>query len=92
MIKSFLHKGIENFFMTGRTSGIQANHAAKIRLILTNLEAAEKPEDMDLPGLALHPLKGGRKTFWAVKVSRNWRITFRFGGRDAELVHYEDYH
>ena len=92
MIKSFSHKGIRNFFRTGTTSGIQTNHAARIRLILTNLDVAEKPEDMDLPGLALHPLTGGRKTFWAVKVSRNWRITFRFDEHDAELVDYVDYH
>lgn len=92
MIRSFLHKGIENFFNTGKTSGIQANHAVKLRLILTNLNVAEKPDDMDLPGLALHHLKGRRKTVWAVKVNRNWRITFRFRGRNAELVNYEDYH
>lgn len=92
MIKSFLHKGLENFFKTGKTSGIQAKHAAKIRLILTNLNVAEKPGDMDLPGLALHRLKGSRKTVWAVKVNRNWRITFRFRGRDVEAVNYEDYH
>ena len=92
MIRSFLHKGIEDFFNTGKTSGIQANHAVKLRLILTNLNVAEKPDDMDLPGLALHRLKGRRKTVWAVKVNRNWRITFRFRGRNAELVNYEDYH
>ena len=92
MIRSFLHKGIENFFNTGKTSGIQANHAVKLRLILTNLNVAEKSDDMDLPELALHRLKGRRKTVWAVKVNRNWRITFRFRGRNAELVNYEDYH
>ena len=92
MVKSFLHRGIENFFRTGKTSDIQTNHAAKLRLILTNLDAAEKPDDMDLPGLASHPLKGKRKNIWAVKINRNWRITFRFSGRDTELVNYEDYH
>lgn len=92
MIKSFLHKGTERFFKTGKTSGIQASHVKKLRLILTNLDVAEKPDDMDLPGLALHSLKGKRKNMWAVKVNRNWRITFRFVGRDIELVNYEDYH
>ena len=57
MIKSFLHKGVENFFKTGKTSGIQVKHTAKIRLILTNLNVAEKLGDMDLPGLDLHRLK-----------------------------------
>jgi len=61
-------------------------------MILTNLDAAESVADMDLPGLALHPLKGDRRAFWAVKVSGNWRVVFRFRGRDAELVDYLDYH
>lgn len=78
--------------MTGKTSGIQANHATRLRLILTNLDQADGPENMDLPGLRLHPLKGKRSNFWAVSVSGNWRVTFRFVGTDVEIVNYEDYH
>ena len=92
MIKRFLHKGLEAFFRTGSTVGVQAGHAARLRMILTNLDAAESVADMALPGLALHPLKGDRRSFWAVKVSGNWRVVFRFRGRDAELVDYLDYH
>ncbi len=47
---------------------------------------------MDLPGLFLHELKGRRKGIWSVRVSGNWRVTFRFKGRDAEIADYEDYH
>ncbi|MBK5226736.1 MAG: type II toxin-antitoxin system RelE/ParE family toxin [Thermoleophilia bacterium] len=43
-------------------------------------------------GLVLHEHKGGRRGIWAVRVSGNWRVTFRFKGRDAEIVNYEDYH
>ncbi|RKZ77458.1 MAG: peptidase [Candidatus Parabeggiatoa sp. nov. 1] len=92
MIKSFIHKGLELFYRTGSTSGIQAKHAARLRLILSNLDQAEEPQDMDLPGLALHELKGSRKETWVVKASGNWRVTFRFIGPDAEVVNYEDYH
>jgi proteic killer suppression protein len=46
---------------------------------------------MALPGLVLHPLKGERKGTWAVSVSENWRVTFRFVGKDADSVNYEDY-
>ena len=53
---------------------------------------APAPGDMGLPGLKLHPLKGGRSGTWAVSVSGNWRITFRFSGKDAVDVEYEDYH
>ncbi|RKZ47873.1 MAG: peptidase [Gammaproteobacteria bacterium] len=92
MIISFVHKGLERFYKTGRSSGIQAKHAKRLRLILTNLDQAESPRDMDLPGLRLHELKGNRKNIWSVSVSGNWRVTFRFIGRDAEIVNYEDYH
>jgi proteic killer suppression protein len=92
MISSFLHKGLERFYQTGRTSGIQAKHTKRLRLILSNLDQAESPQDMDLPGLRLHQLKGGRNGIWAVSVSGNWRVTFRFNGSNAEIVNYEDYH
>ncbi|MFN2437111.1 MAG: type II toxin-antitoxin system RelE/ParE family toxin, partial [Desulfotignum sp.] len=48
------------------------------RIILSRLDATKGPEDMDLPGLRLHPLKGERQSFWAVDVSGNWRVFFRF--------------
>jgi proteic killer suppression protein len=71
VIQSFAHKGLARFYYSGGKSGIQANHAGRLRLILTNLDQAEGPEDMDLPGLALHELKGKRRGVWAVKVSGN---------------------
>ena len=92
MIRSFKHKGLARFFETGSKSGIQAQHADRLRLILGRLSAASAPEDMGLPGLRLHPLRGPRKGTWAVWVNGNWRITFRFVERDAEVVDYEDYH
>lgn len=92
MIVSFVHKGLERFYRNGKTSGIQAKHVQRLRLILTNLDQAESADDMDLPGLRLHPLKGSRKGTWAVTVSGNWRVTFKFTGRDVEIVNYEDYH
>lgn len=92
MITSFIHKGLERFYKTGKSSGIQAKHAKRLRLILTNLDQTESPQDMDLPGLRLHELKVCRKNIWSVSVSGNWRVTFRFIGRDVEIVNYEDYH
>lgn len=58
MIISFVHKGLERFYRSGKTSGIQSKHVKRLRLILTNLDQAESPDDMDLPGLRLHELKG----------------------------------
>lgn len=92
MIRSFRHKGLQRFFETGSKSGIQAQHADRLRLILAQLNAATKPDDMALPGLVLHPLRGDRKGTWSVRVSGNWRVTFAFAGAHAEIVDYEDHH
>ncbi|HUR00015.1 MAG TPA: type II toxin-antitoxin system RelE/ParE family toxin [Gemmatimonadaceae bacterium] len=92
MIRGSKHKGLARFFETGSKAGIQSPHAERLRLILGRLSAAASPEDMNLPGLVLHPLKGNRKGTWAVRVSGNWRVTFTFVGKDATAVDYEDYH
>lgn len=92
MIRSFKHKGLERFFLRGSKAGVQAPHASKLRLILSRLHASISPQDMDLPGLYLHQLKGRSRGVWSVRVSGNWRITFKFDGPDAVDVNYEDYH
>lgn len=92
MIRKFKHSGLEKYFLRGTKSGIQSKHVDRIRLILGRLHAAIRPQDMNLPGLELHELRGRRKGTWAVKVSGNWRITFKFDGPDAINVNYEDYH
>ena len=92
MIKSFVHKGMERFFLTGSKAGIQPNHANRIRLILAQLQQARTIDDMNIPTLKLHELTGDRRGTWSVTVQANWRITFRFVDGDAEDVDYEDYH
>jgi len=92
MIKSFLHKGLEKFYRTGSKAGIQAKHAERLRLVLAQLNQAKTIQDMDIPFLKLHPLKGNKKRIWSVTIQANWRITFRFHEADAEIVNYEDYH
>jgi len=96
MIRSFAHKGLKKFFETGSPKGIRSEHARRLRLILARLNASQSKDDMDLPGLGLHPLgKKGKldlRGHWAVTVSGNWRVTFRFEGQDAVEVNYRDYH
>ncbi len=92
VIRRFKHKGLQRFFLRGTKAGIQAPHAAKLRLILSRLHASIVPKDMDLPGLYLHQLRGESRGTWSVRVSGNWRITFKFEGLDALDVNYEDYH
>jgi proteic killer suppression protein len=85
-IRRFQHKGLQRFFVTGSRRGIQPKHADRLRLILGRLNVASTPRDMDLPGLGLHPLHGGRAGTWAVRVSGNWRVTFAFAGQDVDRV------
>jgi len=92
MIKTFSHKGLNNFFNNGDTTRIQSDHIKKLRLLLANLNAATKLENMNLPGLGLHKLQGNMKDFWSIKINGNWRLIFRFSNGDAYDVDYLDYH
>ncbi len=94
MIKSFKHKGLEKFFLTGSIKGIQAIHQQKLARILFALDNAYKIEDLKLPGFNLHPLKGDLKGEWAITVQANWRVTFEFNEktREVHIVDYLDYH
>jgi proteic killer suppression protein len=92
VIKGFRHRGLGKFFRTGSKAGIQPKHAAKLRLQLFALDNAKQPGDMNALGWKLHPLAAELKEHWAVWVSGNWRLTFRFEGEDAILVDYRDYH
>ncbi|GGF90402.1 MULTISPECIES: type II toxin-antitoxin system RelE/ParE family toxin [Cysteiniphilum] len=92
MIKSFKHKGLEQFFYSGITKGIQSEHVAKVSRILSALNAASKALDMNLPSYKLHKLKGDKSEFWSVTVNGNWRVIFKFEDGDAYIVNYLDYH
>ncbi|MGD0887405.1 MAG: type II toxin-antitoxin system RelE/ParE family toxin [Thermodesulfovibrionales bacterium] len=92
MIKTFSHKGLEDFFYGGTKKGIRVNHAKKLADILDRLDAAEDIRDMKFPGSDLHQLKEKMKSLWAVKVSGNWRVVFRFEEGNAYDVNYMDYH
>ncbi len=92
MIARFRHKGLERFFKAADHRGIPAQHADRIERMLDRLDGAVCPQDMNLPGYGFHPLKGDRKGSYAVSVSGNWRMTFRFEGENAVAVDLEDYH
>ena len=91
-IKIFRHKGLDRFFVEGSKRGIQPEHPGKLADILDRLDAAQIVNDMAYSGAFLHPLKGELEGFWSVRVSGNWRVTFRFKDGDAYEVSYEDYH
>jgi len=92
MIKSFKHKGLEKFYYSGNTKGIQAKHSRKLRMQLAALDTAQTIEDIDIPGYRLHQLKGSLKGLWSITVNANWRVTFEFTDGNVYIVNYEDYH
>ena len=92
MIKSFAHKGLQQFYESGSKKGIQPEHAPKLSRILDRLDSSISSSDMNLPGFRLHPLKGDKHDMWSVSVSGNWRVIYYFEGQDAYLVDYQDYH
>ena len=92
MIKSFKHKGLEKFYESGSTRGIQANHTKKLRMQLAALGTAHSIDDIDIPGYRLHQLTGDRKGIWTITVNANWRLTFEFEEGNVYILNYEDYH
>lgn len=79
-------------YVTGDKTGIIIEHVPRLQVILQLLDAAVKPEQMNLPGLKFHKLKGNLKYFYAVTVRADWRIIFKFENEDAILVNYVNYH
>lgn len=92
MIESIRHKGLRLFWEKNNASKLPAPHVGKIRLILTLLHSIKSVEDANFPGSALHQLRGGYAGFWAVKVTSNYRIIFRFENENVHDVDYLDYH
>ena len=92
MIQGFRHKGLKRLFEDGQTKRVRPDHLEKIENILAVLNRAGEPEDMNLPGFHLPPLKGDLKGFWSVTVRANWRIIFGFQEGDAYDVDLVDYH
>ena len=92
MIASFSSRVLKRFWERGDASRLPAQFITKIGMVLDALDAAMRPRDIDLPGFGFHSLKGGRRGQYAVTITRNWRITFRWLGEDAIDIDFEDYH
>jgi len=56
MIKSFKHKGLKKYFLTGSVSGIQAQHQRKLRMQLAAIDTAQKIDDINLPSFKSYRL------------------------------------
>jgi proteic killer suppression protein len=92
MIKNWKHKGLKELFLTGSKKGVRPDIADRLRRRLDVLDAANSLEALGLPGFRLHPLSGKMKGRYSIRVTRNWRLTFRFKDGDVFEVDMEDYH
>lgn len=93
MIKSFRHRSLQRLFDNDERRRLPAEHVDKIARVLARLDQLNQPQDMDLPGYRLHPLRGDLKGFWSVTVFANWRVIFRCDAEgDVWDVDYLDYH
>ena len=92
MIRSYRSKALRRFMENDDTSKLSVTNFVRLERILSRLDAASSPEDMNLPGYRFHGLKGRDKGRYAVDASGNWRITFGWDGPDAIDVDLEDYH
>ena len=88
----FAHKGLQALFERDMTRGLPQSLVPRIRRILADLDVAERPGDLDLPGYRLHRLHGNRAGQWSVRVSGNWRVVFRFEAGGPVDVDFIDYH
>jgi toxin HigB-1 len=92
MLKSFKSKGLAELWARGRTKAIDARLHRRILLRLDRLDAAEVPEEMNVPGFDFHSLKGFNPTRYAVHVNGPWCLTFEFEDGNACRVDLEQYH
>ena len=92
MILGFSDNGLKRLYEQDDESRIPQEWARRVRRIIDRLDAATQPGDMNVPGWRLHRLTGGLKDHWSVRVSGNWRITFRFESGHARDVNLVDYH
>ncbi|MGB5962507.1 MAG: type II toxin-antitoxin system RelE/ParE family toxin [Coleofasciculaceae cyanobacterium] len=92
MIQTFKNKALKKLFKENISRGIPKELEKKIRIRLEVIDTALLIDDIRLPGYDLHELMGDRTETWSIKVSANWRITFRFENGEAYDLDFEDYH
>jgi proteic killer suppression protein len=90
MIKTFRNRQLAQLW-AGERSKLDARMHKRILQRLDVLEAATRPEDMNVPGFDFHGLQGTPKRY-TVHVNGPWCITFGFDGADAIDVDFEQYH
>jgi proteic killer suppression protein len=91
MIKSFRHRGLSRLFTKNDASKVRPDLVERCRRRLSVLNAAEKLEEMRIPGFNFHGLQGKPKRY-SIHVNGPWCITFEWTDEDAFRVDLEQYH
>jgi proteic killer suppression protein len=92
MIVSFRHKDLRQLHETGKSARLNPALCSRLVRLLDALDAAEGPDDFQMPGWRLHELSGDLNHFLSLSVNGNWRIIFRFEDGDVVDVDLLDYH
>lgn len=92
MIKSIRHKGLKAYWTKGQTKGLNAGWLPKVRIIMSALDAADEPEQMNFPGSRFHSPKGDMGDYYSVRLTGNYRVIFQFDGEGFILIDITDYH
>jgi proteic killer suppression protein len=83
VIRSFRNRALRRYFETGDPSGLSVPNAARVGRMLRALDAATRPEHVNLPGFYWDPLQGEAR--WAIRVTGDWRITFAW---EADIARF----
>ena len=94
MIKSFRDKRLRLLWETGKAGRLPGDQLNRIRQMLELIDSAHMvPQDFEFfRSWKIHPLKGNLKGYWSLTVKENWRIIFRFDGKNSFDLDYLDYH
>jgi len=91
MALAFKDKDLEDLYYDGKSKKIDKRWHKIILDTLDYTNAAPGPMSYG-KYRDFHPLKGKREGVYAVTVTKNWRVTFRFDDGEWVDVNLEDYH
>ena len=92
MVRRFQHRGLKILYDKDDRRGVNSELVEKTARVLARLEVATRPEQLKLPGFALHRLEGDLAGYWSIAVRGDWRIIFHFDVGNASDVDLVEYH
>lgn len=94
-IRNIRHKGLRKLFENDISKYLPSIYIVKISDIVAFLADIDTIDEVfDLQKYKPHLLTGDRSDTYSLRVTANWRITFKYDPDNDELydLDYEDYH